>query len=250
MDDRSGRDSICRGNRVAELKSRKSLKAEAPALDETQVLAYLKAHGDFLSRFPDLLETIELKHSAGSAVSLIERQVDILRAKNQRLEDRLERLLEAARDNEKRSDHVHKLARTLIRAPSLAGVVAGLRQCMREDFDVDEVFVGLSPAFYKRHDIEGLVVVEPEGRIGKAFENFFRTRLTECGPIPEAKSRLLFAKAEVLPQSAAIVPLEKEKNLGVLALGSKDPQRFQPRQGKLFLELTAELLAAAVRARV
>lgn len=236
---------------MAELKNnKKSEKIEAPLLVDGQVVSFLKAHPDFLSRFPDLLETIELKHSSGSAVSLIERQVDILRAKNQRLEDRLERLLDAARENEKRSDHVHKLARTLIRAPSLAGVIAGLRQCMREDFGVDEVFVGLSPAAFKRHDIDGLVVIEAEGKIAKAYENFFRTRLTECGPIAESKAKLLFAKAEALPQSAAIVPLEKEKNLGMLALGSKDPERFQPRQGKLFLDLTAELISAAVRARI
>ena len=235
---------------MAELKNKKSEKIEAPLLVDGQVVSFLKAHPDFLSRFPDLLETIELKHSSGSAVSLIERQVDILRAKNQRLEDRLERLLDAARENEKRSDHVHKLARTLIRAPSLAGVIAGLRTCMREDIGVDEVFVGLSPAAFKRHDIDGLVVIEPDGKIGKAYENFFRTRLTECGPINEAKAKLLFPKAEALPQSAAIVPLEKEKNLGMLALGSKDPERFQPRQGKLFLDLTAELISAAVRARI
>lgn len=235
---------------MAELKNKKSEKIEAPLLVDGQVVSFLKAHPDFLSRFPDLLETIELKHSSGSAVSLIERQVDILRAKNQRLEDRLERLLDAARENEKRSDHVHKLARTLIRAPSLAGVIAGLRSCMREDFGVDEVFVGLSPSVFKRHDIDGLAVIEAEGKIAKTYENFFRTRLTECGPINEAKAKLLFPKAEALPQSAAIVPLEKEKNLGMLALGSKDPERFQPRQGKLFLDLTAELISAAVRARI
>ncbi|PTU30363.1 DUF484 family protein [Stenotrophobium rhamnosiphilum] len=235
---------------MAELKNKKSEKIEAPLLVDGQVVSFLKAHPDFLSRFPDLLETIEIKHSSGSAVSLIERQVDILRAKNQRLEDRLERLLDAARDNEKRSDHVHKLARTLIRAPSLAAVIAGLRQCMREDFGVDEVFVGLSPTAFKRHDIDGITVIETEGKIAKAYENFFRTRLTECGPISEARAKLLFAKAENMPQSAAIVPLEKEKNLGMLALGSKDPERFQPRQGKLFLDLTAELISAAVRARI
>ncbi|MES2491584.1 MAG: DUF484 family protein [Pseudomonadota bacterium] len=235
---------------MAELKNKKSEKIEAPLLVDGQVVSFLKAHPDFLSRFPDLLETIEIKHSSGSAVSLIERQVDILRAKNQRLEDRLERLLDAARENEKRSDHVHKLARTLIRAPSLAAVIAGLRQCMRDDFGVDEVFVGLSPTAFKRHDIDGITVIEAEGKVAKAYENFFRTRLTECGPISEARSKLLFAKAENMPQSAAIVPLEKEKNLGMLALGSKDPERFQPRQGKMFLDLTAELVSAAVRARI
>lgn len=230
--------------------SKPQIKTEAPVMNEAEVAAYLKARPDFFARYPDLLETIELAHKTGSAVSLIEKQVDILRAKNTRLEERLSRLLEAARENEKRADQVHKLARTLVRAPSLAGVVAGLRQCMRDDFGIDEVFVGLNPSYYKRHDIEGLTPVEPEGKIAKGFENFFRTRLIECGPISEAKAKLLFAKSEPLPQSAAIVPLEKEKHLGMLAFGSKDAERFQPRQGKLFLEMTAELMAAAVRARI
>lgn len=250
MDDRAGRDRFQGGNRVAELKSKKiEVAVAAPSLDPEQVAAYLKAHADFLTHHPELLEALEFTHGAGSAVSLIERQVDILRAKNQRLEDRLARLLEAARENEKRSDNVHRLARTLIRAPTLGGIVAGLRQCMREDFNVDEIFIGLNPAVYKRHDIDGLVPVAADGKIGKAFENFLRTRLIECGPLAEDRARLLFPQTEPLPQSVAIVPLEKEKNLGMLVLGSRDAARFEPRQGKMFLELTAELVSAAVRAR-
>ncbi len=218
-------------------------------LNERELVAYLKAHPDFLARHPDLLETIELKHRSGSAVSLIEKQVEMLRAKNQRLEDRLERLLEAARDNERRQDHVHRLARTLIRAPSLAAVAAGLGKCMREDFDIDESLIGISTSHYKRHDIDGVVPVEGDGKLARAFENFFRTRLIECGPITPDRAKLLFPKAAKPILSAAMVPLEKEKSLGFVALGSREAERFQPRQGRMFLELTAELLAAAIRAR-
>ena len=80
-----------------------SAQAEAvvmPELDENTVAAYLRAHPDFLARYPELLETLELQHASGSAISLIERQVEILRGRSQRLEDRLSNLLEAARDNE------------------------------------------------------------------------------------------------------------------------------------------------------
>jgi len=237
---------------VAELKSQRKDKdaAEGPAISAAQVREYLKEHPEFFAKHPELLEAVDLQHKSGTAVSLIERQVELLRGKNQRLQDRLERLMEAAQGNEKRAESVHKLARTLMRAPSLGGVVAGLRQCMREEFDIDETFVGLNSQVLKRHDIEGLVSLEGEGRISKAFENFFRTRLIECGPIKEAPAKLLFPGAKALPQSAAVVPLEKEKNLGMIALGSRDPERFQPRQGKLFLEMTADLVAAAVRARL
>ncbi|HEY9545649.1 MAG TPA: DUF484 family protein [Solimonas sp.] len=232
---------------MAELNTQNKEPA-APKLNEREIVAYLKAHPDFLARHPDLLEAIELKHRSGSAVSLIERQVELLRAKSQRLEGRMERLLEAARDNERRQDNVHRLARTLIRAPSLAAVAVGLAKCMREDFDIDAAQIGIGAAHYKRHDIEGIVAIDSNGKLAHAFENFFRTRLIECGPIEADKAQLLFPKSEAI-QSAAIVPLEKEKSLGFVALGSRDAERFAPRQGKLFLELTADLVAAAVRAR-
>lgn len=222
----------------------------APVLDEKQVVAYLKSRPEFLLRHPELLEHLEVVHSTGSAVSLIERQVDLLRGKNLKLEDRLTRLLETAADNEKRAANVHKLARTLIRAPSLAAVVAGLRACMKEDFGIDEVTIGVNANVYKRHDIDGFVPLEPESALVRAFENFIRTRLIECGPIEAERARLLFPKAEQPILSAAIVPLEKEKNLGLVALGSREAERFLPRQGKLFLEMTAELVAAALRARL
>jgi len=233
---------------MAELSAVEAEKV--PAFDEQEVAAYLRTQPDFLLRHPELLEQLEINHSAGSAVSLIERQVDLLRGKNLRLEDRLSHLLSNAAENERRATSVHRLARTLIRAPSLAAVITGLKTCMREDFGIDEVFVGVNANLYKRNDIEHFAPLEPEGLLVRTLDNFLRTRLIECGPLDPVRAKLLFPKAEEPLLSAAIVPLEKEKSLGLLALGSKDAERFQPRQGKLFLEMTAELVAAALRARV
>lgn len=222
----------------------------AETLDAAQVLEYLQAHPQLLTEHPGALEKLELAHAAGSAVSLIERQVEVLRAKNARLEARLERLIETARANEKRTEGVLRLARALIRAPSLASIAAALRHSLREDFDVDEVFIGINANAYTRHDIEGIAPLQPEGALARAYDNFIRTRLIECGPIEEERARLLFPKAQHPVRSAAVVPLEKDKNLGLLALGSREPERFQPRQGKLFLEMLAGLVAAAIRARM
>jgi hypothetical protein len=221
-----------------------------PAVSEEDVLALLRATPDFFERHPDVLEHFELAHASGSAVSLIERQVEVLRGKNARLESRLARFIELARENEHRARGLHALARDLIRAPSLAALAAALRQGMRQDFDVDDTFIGISGTLLRRHDIEGVVPIDPQGTLYRSYENFFRTRLIECGPLPEAQAKLLFPKATVAILSAAIVPLEKEKSLGMMALGSRAADRFAPQQGKLFLEMTAELVSAAVRARL
>ncbi|MGQ0502539.1 MAG: DUF484 family protein [Panacagrimonas sp.] len=219
------------------------------ALNDQDVAAYLRSHPDFLIRHPELLESMELTHASGSAVSMIERQVELLRGRNRRLDDRLAELLEVTRDNEQRAANVHRLARALVRAPTLASAIVALRACMRDDFKVDETFVGVSSTILKRADIDGLTRLEPDGAVTRAFDNFFRTKLIECGPLSAQHARLLFPKAAELPLSAAVVPLEKDKTLGMLVLASRDPERFQPHLGRMFLEMTAELVAASIRAK-
>lgn len=227
-----------------------AVAAPAPLTDE-QVARFLERNPDFLSRNPDLLETLEIHHSTGpAAVSLIERQVEMLRGKIARLEDRLGRLVGNAEDNQQRAGNVHRLARGSACAPTLAGVARGLAKAMKDEFDVDAVFIGVFAPTLKRHDIEGLTRIDARSKIVAEFGDFFRTRIIECGPIGEARSKLLFPNADPLPASAAVVPLEKENNLGMLVLGSRDPDRFHAKQGKLFLEMTAELVSAALRARL
>ena len=92
-------------------------KEAAQPLDEERVAEWLEANPGFFARHPGVLESVDLRHASGGAVSLIERQVDALRAKNIQLESRLQQLVEAARDNESRVVKVQKLARTLLRAP-------------------------------------------------------------------------------------------------------------------------------------
>lgn len=224
--------------------------SEPAAVDEQAVAEFLRRTPDFFVRHADLLENLELQHSAGAAVSLIERQVDVLRRRGQRLEDRLAGLIDTARDNERRATHIHRLARTLIRAPALGAAMVGLAERMREDFDIQHVFVGVMAPLLKRSDIDGLHRIDPDGPLARSFDNFLRTKLLECGPLSESRARLLFPKADPLPQSAAVVPLEKDRSFGMLVLASPDPERFQPRQGKLFLEMAAELVSAALRARL
>ena len=61
------------------------------------VAAYLRNNPGFLEEFPDILEIQELNHRSGVATSLIERQVDQLRQKNQEMSKQLSRSLPNSR---------------------------------------------------------------------------------------------------------------------------------------------------------
>jgi uncharacterized protein YigA (DUF484 family) len=51
-------------------------------------------------------------------------------------------------------------------------------------------------------------------------------------------------------RSVAIVPLGQTRNVGVLALGSEDAQRFYAEMGTLYLRRIGELTAAAIAAQL
>lgn len=222
--------------------------ARLPA-SERDVVAHLLDHADFLERHPEVLEHLRLRHEAGRAVSLIERQVDILRARNQQLQGRLTELLETARENETRVWHLNTLARALLKAESSADIMAGLTACLKRDFGVDVAFLGVkgdaasSPA-------PALEIIPPGDTRLSTFDNFFRLGQVVCGPLSADHARQLFPgwdhKAAPLA-SAALVPLGKPVTRGMLALASREAKRFEPDMGTLFLELLADLVAAGLR---
>ena len=51
-------------------------------INDEIVREYLKNHDDFLQRYPDMLDFLHVSHASGSAVSLVEKQVSVMRERN------------------------------------------------------------------------------------------------------------------------------------------------------------------------
>ena len=73
---------------------------EEPMVDEQQVVDYLLANPQFFIHHPQILSTIRLPHQERGAVSLVERQQELLRNKVQVLEEEITTLMSIARQNE------------------------------------------------------------------------------------------------------------------------------------------------------
>ncbi|HLQ86228.1 MAG TPA: DUF484 family protein, partial [Salinisphaeraceae bacterium] len=93
-------------------------------LDEADVVAFLQQHPEFLQQHPEVLASLELRHDSGTAASLIERQVVLLRDQNRELHARLNGFVETARGNEQRVNQFNTLARALIAAGNTEELVA------------------------------------------------------------------------------------------------------------------------------
>ena len=107
------------------------------ALNDLSVAEYLQTYPDFFERNGPLLTKLRLPHlrDAGSTVSLVERQVEVLRERNQSLERKLKELVDVARANDALADRIHRLSQRLIRAHTLLETINAVETSLREDFD-------------------------------------------------------------------------------------------------------------------
>ena len=212
--------------------------------EEQQMLDFLARTPDFFVRHAEVLENMPIRHGSGGAVSLIERQVQVLRDNNERLNARLEQLLDTARHNEARVKGINALAQNLIRSDSIGSVISGLVSALHSEFAVEAVKLALFKP--PEHCAELGVMALDQTELPQALVDFFRMGQIVCSRMDEDLANTLFAGHEEL-QSVALVPLDRSDSLGLLALGSTEAERFTPEMGKLFLEMTANLATVALR---
>ncbi|MFM7627049.1 MAG: DUF484 family protein [Gammaproteobacteria bacterium] len=193
------------------------------------VKTFLERHPDFLVEHPDLLETLQVPHGLdGPAVSLVERQVQVLRDRQTESRQRLAELVRNARDNEALVGRVHALALRLLHARDAAGVIAQTEASMQEDFDVRPARL-LSPA-----------------DLPPAVRTLVASGKPRCGQLREDDRNALLGDAAAGIASMALVPIGAECRHGLLVLGSTDAARFHPGMGTAFLERIGKLVAAAL----
>jgi len=106
------------------------------ALTEEQVCDFLRKHSNFFYRNPDLLAEMSLPHDSGEAVSLVERQVSLLRERNIDMRHRLSKLLDNARANDVLFDKTRRLLLTLLEGTSLTQLVDSLHFSLDRDFAI------------------------------------------------------------------------------------------------------------------
>jgi uncharacterized protein YigA (DUF484 family) len=220
---------------TAEKQSRSAPSAE---LSEEQVRDYLSTHVDFFEYNPDMLNHLHISHSAGSAVSLVEKQVSVLRERNMEMRKRLNSLTTNARDNDRLYDLTRKLVLSLLDAVSLEDVSATFTKAMREDFAVEHVcFIvfGDPAAAAPGYRVESAERARIE--IGALLKG----KSPVCGTLRGEELRYLFPAAGQVG-SAAVAPLCKGTDLGVIAVGSDDPHHYSTGMGTLFLQHIAEVL--------
>lgn len=216
---------------------------EEPQISEEAVVQYLRTHPDFFERQAQLLSVIKLPHLCGGVVSLVERQVSLLREQNRQLDRKLLDLVTVARDNEHLSRRLHHLALSLLEADDLNSVVATAQDVLRSQFKADFVVIQL---IARTPSCDPLHAISPQDPALEQFADLFENKRPVCGRLHPEQAQFLFNTQAQEIQSAVMVPLYEGDRIGLLALGSRDEHRFHPGMGTLFLGYLGELISRAI----
>ncbi|HET7810675.1 MAG TPA: DUF484 family protein [Steroidobacteraceae bacterium] len=218
--------------------------------DEERIERYLTLNPDFFERHQAVLARMRLPHMrTGSTVSLVERQVEVLREQKTDADRRLAEFVAVARANDQLAERIHRFTRRLLRAPSAVAAINTLEASLREDFDAfNSVLLLTAP-------IESLSHAEHEPFLRKlpaddanmrTFEALLATGKPRCGQVRDSQREFLFGPEAASIGSVALVPLGEAGSIGLLALGSAERERFHPGMSTEFLKRMGELITDAL----
>ncbi len=211
---------------------------------------YLTQNPDFFERHGDLLRSLRLPHVTGGTVSLVERQVSALRQRDVKLERRLKELVDVARTNDALAGKIHALSLELLNAADLAATIHACETALRADFGADQAVLVVFRDAALFEDLNAGRFLRPMDRQDpelKSFDALFRRAKPRCGQIRDSQRDLLFGEGTNEIGSCALVPLGAGCEVGFLAIGSNDADRFHPAMSIDFISRLGELITAALR---
>ena len=209
-----------------------------------EIAAWLRRHPTFLKQFPDLALSLVVPRDEGPAASLASYQLDVLRDKSRELARRLQDLFANAQENERLAVRTHQLTLALMKQSTAADTLRAMAATLAEDFNGDLVRIvtfapvtGLEEANWLQH------VAATDARL-QPFRDCIAQGEPLCGRLQPEKNALLYGLRVDEVQSSALLPIA---GVGLVAVGSHDPNRFFPGMGTLFLRMMGEALGVALK---
>jgi uncharacterized protein YigA (DUF484 family) len=197
-------------------------------LDPKDVEIFLLKNLDFFKDRESLISELKFNHSsAGTASSLLERQIHRLRDEQKELMDLLSNFMKTASLNEDLFNKSKDLTLNIIGSTSNEEITKTVKQAFLEKFNVDVCEL----SFYENKEIEDL-----ENKTGLSLHK----GAIHCGPYAKEKISTIFKNQEV--QSMVLSVFISGKKIGILALGSFDRSKYLGDEDTTFIQYISDIV--------
>jgi hypothetical protein len=208
-----------------------------------EIAQYLQDNPQFFEEHADLISRLVIPHPhGGRTISITERQMLGLRDKNKLLEGKMGELLQFGEENDTISEKMHRLGVAMIAAASFQSVLHTLNFHLRDDFAIPHVALRLWDHPENADELPEFADVSDELQV-------FAETLGQpyCGSTTGFETSSWFGDASAHLRSQALIAMRNGGGtIGMIALGSEEPQRFYAGMGTLYLERLGEMASAAL----
>lgn len=226
--------------------------SQALELDSDLVASYLEHHPDFFIKHEELLALLTIPHESGGAISLLERQVDVLRGRSKNLQSKISNFIANATRNDVLFEKTRALILDLLKATSISELARKVEKKISTDFDaVESKLIFIENDKSKAKGLNTLESTEAKSIFGELFEK----KRTYCGKLEAEKIDRLFSNAKKNIVSVAIVPVhinwsssstEEPSGTALLIIGSDQKGHFNTGLDTLFLDFIGEVIASLI----
>lgn len=223
-----------------------SKNSPKPALDprlEQATLEYLRAHPDIFVRHPEVVESLTIPHACGKAVSLVQYQVGVLRDKNRDLRRRMHELVANVRDNEDLSRRLHHMTMGLVECAAVDELFTRIYQALLDQFQAELTAIRVFAAPRSGADRGLAEFAVRDGDHRDLFGPFLAQGKPVCGRLRRDQLHYLLGERGGEVGSGSLIPLGDGRPFGVLAVCSRDTQRYHPGMGTVFLRQLGEIVS-------
>lgn len=213
-------------------------------ITEQDIADYLANTPGFFMRHAELLASVQLTSPHGQrAVSLQERQMEMLRERIKGLEHKIIEMIRNGQDNMAIADRLHQWTARLLLTGDAAQLPQVLQADLQQRFQIPQVALRL---WGVAEPFAALPAAQPVSDDLRAFAGSLS--LPYCGANAGFEASAWFDDAAAV-QSMAMLPLraaDGDDAFGLLVLGSPDPTRYAAQMGTEFLARIGEVAGAAL----
>lgn len=211
---------------------------------DADVVEFLESHPKFFADKENLLLNLELPHQKGKAISLVERQVSLLRKRDAEIGKKLDEFIQAAKTNTKIFNQCRNLVLDLIDAEDADQFFSALENSFKRDFKCD--IYSLIIFSDTPHQINHFTTCVSEMAAKEYIAGLIRAKKPTLGVLRPSEQDFLFRHQSVKVKSAAVLSVRKKRQIALLAIGSDDANYFQAGMGTDFISFIADTLAKLI----
>lgn len=220
-------------------------QTQETVIEEAAVKAYLEENPDFFVENSELLMSLNLPHGESGSISLVERQVAVLRDRNKESRQQLDEFVKTATHNDDVFKKCQFMILGLIEAEDQENFLKNMEKGFKRDFKSNAyslMIFGDTP-----RQINHFTSIVTRSSANEYVSSLIRSTKPTLGTLRPAEQDFLFRHQSEKVKSAVVMSVrEGREQLALLAIGSSDANYFRPGMGTLFIGFIADALAKLI----